>query len=105
MQGTLKVTPERLTQGAEVFKSNATNIASITTEMTNLVTGLATNVWQGEASTAFISKFKMLDDDIQKLIGMVNEHSNDLIEMANTYRSTENSNEELTDSLDIDVIL
>lgn len=104
MQGTLKVTPERLIQGAEVFKSNGTNIASITTEMTNLVTGLATS-FQGDAATSFISKFKMLDDDIQKLIGMVNEHSNDLIEMANTYMSTERSNEELTDSLDIDVIL
>lgn len=105
MQGTLRVTPERLTQSAEMFGNTANQVMSITTEMTNVVTGLATSVWQGEASAAFIGKFKQLDDDIQKLIGMINEHSKDLVEMANTYKTTEQSNEDLTDALDIDVIL
>lgn len=105
MDGKLRVTPERLIQSAEVFSNKATNIASITTEMTNLVTGLSANIWQGEASAAFIEKFKQLDDDIQKLIGMVNEHSKDLTEMANRYKATENVNEDIASSLDIDVIL
>lgn len=105
MDGKLRVTPERLIQSAEVFSNKATNIASITTEMTNLVTGLSANIWQGEAANTFIGKFKQLDDDIQKLIGMVNEHSKDLTEMANSYKAAENVNEDMASSLDIDVIL
>ena len=90
MDGKLRVTPERLIQSAEVFSNKATNIASITNEMTNLVTGLSANIWQGEAASTFIGKFKQLDDDIQKLIGMINEHSKDLTEMANSYKAAEN---------------
>ena len=105
MEGKLRVTPERLIQSAEVFGNKATGIASVTTEMTNLVTGLATSSWQGEAATTFIGRFRQLDDDIQKLIGMVNEHSKDLAEMAGNYKAAESQNEDTASSLDIDVIL
>ena len=105
MEGKLRVTPERLIQSAEVFSSKATSIASVTTEMTNLVTGLATSIWQGDAANAVISRFRQLDDDIQKIVGMVNEHSKDLTEMAGNYKTAETLNEDMANSLDIDVIL
>ena len=57
--------------------------------MTQLAEGLAT-VWEGEASAAYIGKFRQLDDDIQKMIRMVQEHTNDLEAMAKIYRDAEN---------------
>lgn len=98
MEGILKVTPERLEAAANEFSSTANTVSSLTSEMTSLVNGLS-SIWTGEAASTYNTKFNALNDDIQRMIAMINEHSSDLIEMANTYKTAEQANETLANSL------
>ena len=70
----------------------------------NLITGLA-SVWEGEASTAYIAKFRGLEDDIQRMTRMIQEHSEDLQEMARIYSEADMANAEDANSLSADVIV
>ncbi len=104
MEGTILVTPEQLESTASEFASIMTQVQSLANSMTDQVNGLGAK-WQGEASTAYIRKFGQLNDDIAKLSAMINEHVSDLNEMAAKYRSAEQANEELSNSLAGDVIV
>lgn len=104
MDGLLRVTPEQLITTSNEFSSKAGTVGNLTTEMMNLVTGLSSG-WEGEGATAYITKFKSLEDDIQKMIRMIQEHSSDLNEMAEAYRTAESQVVELTQSLSADVIV
>lgn len=104
MDGILKVTPEQLISTASDFQSKGSTVSNLTTEMMDLVTGL-NGVWEGDAATAYITKFQGLQDDIQKMINMVNEHVNDLNEMARAYQDTERANADAANSLSSDVIV
>lgn len=104
MEGILKVNSQQLMQTASEFGSKAGVVGNLTTEMTNLVTNLAC-AWEGEASNAYITKFKGLDDDIQMLIKMIQEHSTDLENMARAYEEAENQNLQEIGTLSSDVIV
>lgn len=104
MEGILKVTPEQLISTAGEFGSKGTAISNLTTEMVNLVNSLS-SAWEGEAATAYTTKFRELEDDIQKMIRMVQEHANDLEEMARIYQEAETANVEEASSLSGDVII
>lgn len=104
MEGTLRVTPEQLESAASEFSNKATTVGTLTSNMMELVTGLS-SAWEGEAATAYTSRFNQLEDDIQKMIAMVQEHSNDLIEMAQVYREAETANTEEAEALAGDVIV
>lgn len=98
MEGILKVTPERLESAATEFSSTASTVSTLTNEMTNIVNGLS-SAWTGEAANAYKAKFNGLNDDIQRMIAMINEHSADLVEMAATYKAAETANASLASSL------
>ena len=104
MEGILKVTPEQLETAAGEFANKGTTVGNLTSEMTQLVEGL-NSVWEGEAATAFTTKFRQLDDDIQKMVKMIQEHSNDLNEMARVYREAESINQDEIAALAGDVIV
>lgn len=104
MEGTLRVTPEQLEAAAGEFSEKGTTVGNLTSQMTQLVEGL-TSVWEGEAATAYTTKFRQLDDDIQKMIRMVQEHSKDLNEMARVYREAESVSQEEIAGLAGDVII
>lgn len=104
MEGTLRVTPEQLEAAAGEFSAKGTTVSNLTSQMTQLVEGLG-SVWEGEAATAYTAKFRQLDDDIQKMNRMIQEHSKDLTEMARVYREAENANQEEIAGLAGDVII
>lgn len=104
MEGTLRVTPEQLISTSNEFQSRGNTVSNLTSEMMSLVTGLS-SVWEGEAATTYVNKFTQLEDDIQKLIGMITEHTNDLSEMAGAYQRAEQANTEIAESLPVDVII
>lgn len=104
MTGILKVTPEQLVSTANEFQSIGNTVQSLTSEMTNTVTGLS-NIWEGEAATAYVAKFNGLQDDIQRLHAMITEHVNDLTEMANVYGNAEKSDIDEIATLSSDVII
>lgn len=103
MEGTIRVTPQQLTTASQDFSSKGTLIGTLTSDMTTKVTSLS-SVWEGEAATAYVQKFKGLEDDIQKLIRMVQEHATDLEQMAGEYSRAESEIQSEIGSLSSDVI-
>ena len=47
------------------------------------------SIWQGEAASAYGNKFHSLQNDMDRLYRMVQEHVNDLQEMAAHYQKAE----------------
>ena len=100
----LNVNAQDLINTAEEFRSSGSTVSGITDEMMSLITGISSS-WTGDASEAYINKFRALDDDILKLVGMINEHVNDLEQMAETYTEGENENLDSIQMLSDDVII
>lgn len=103
IEGTLKVTPQQLKSTSGEFSTTGRQITSLTAEMMSKVTAMS-SVWQGDASTAYINKFRSLQDDIEKMNRMVQEHVTDLNAMADAYETAEKANVEAVSSLSGDVI-
>lgn len=89
MEGILKVTPEKLVQAANEFGTTGKAISALTQEMTGIVNGLQ-SIWQGEAASSYGNKFVGLQDDIDKINRIIQEHVTDLNEMAREYQNAEN---------------
>ena len=103
--GTLRVSPEKLQATASSFESTGSTVNGLTQQMTSIVTSLSGQVWTGTAATAYVNKFNGLQDDMNRIYKMIQEHSTDLIEMAQLYTNAENANADLANSLSSDVIV
>lgn len=90
MTGQLKVTPQELINAAGDFNSKNQTIKSITTEMISLVNALS-QIYEGDAASAYIKKFSQLSEDMDQIYRKINEHSTDLQEMAQIYIKTEDA--------------
>lgn len=104
MEGTTFVSTEALRSTASEFSGIMTQIQSTTSNMIDKVNSLSAN-FQGDAATAYINKFNMLQDDISKLTAMVNEHVKDLNESADNFDRAENKNVESANVLQGDVLI
>lgn len=100
----LRVEPQDLINTADLFAGAGTEMREVTSEMMSLVTGLS-SIWDGDTAQSYISKFSALDDDMERMSGMISEHVSDLEEMAAGYQSTELENVDETAVLDTDVII
>lgn len=96
--GILKVTPEKLLQAANEFSASGKTISSLTVEMMNIVNGLK-SIWQGSAASSYTAKFNSLQDDIERINKIVEEHVTDLTEMARTYQAAEDASTEESERL------
>lgn len=105
MAGILRVTPEKLQSTAASFESTGSTIMNLTQQMTSIVTGLSGQIWSGEAATSYVNKFNGLQDDMERIHKMVQEHSKDLQEVAQQFITAENANKDLANSLSSDVIV
>lgn len=103
MQEILKTTPEQLKNKAAEFSTEGKSLKNLTNEMLSVVSGNGT--WQSTASQAYKKRFSKLQDDMNKMYRMIDEHSRDLTAIANQYSKTENENKQLANSLPIDVIV
>lgn len=104
MEGILRVTPNELIAIADDFSGKGSTIGSLTSEMTSLVVSLS-SIWEGDAADAYVAKFRGLDDDIQLMNRMIQEHVRDLQEMANAYTQAETQNLSDIEGLSSDVII
>ena len=105
MAGILRVTPEKLQSTASSFESTGATIMNLTQQMTSIVTSLSGQVWSGEAATSYVNKLNGLQDDMERIHKMVQEHSKDLQEVAQQFITAENANKDLANSLSSDVIV
>ena len=104
MTGIIRVNPNDLINAAAGFGTRGSTVSALTSEMTTLVTGLSAD-WEGEAATTYITKFKGLEDDIQLMNRMIQEHVTDLQEMAAKYTDVESENVQAASTLSSDVII
>ena len=103
MEGILRVTPEKLIQTSGEFATTGNQMKNLTSEMISQIQGMK-GIWQGEAADAYGTKFNSLQTDMNKLYRMVQEHVNDLQEMAAQYQMAETGNTEQGSGLNINVI-
>lgn len=104
MEGILKVTPEKLLQTSGEFATLGSQMKNLTGEMLSLIKGLG-STWQGEAASAYGNRFDQLAPDMDKLYRMIQEHVQDLQEMARQYQSAESGNSEKGNSLQNNIIV
>lgn len=78
-------------------------VQSLTNSMMECVRNMS-NFWQGEAASAYLNKFNELQDDIQKIHTMINEHVTDLNEMAIIYQKAESKSQEISGALSGNVL-
>ena len=100
----LNVNAQDLINTADMFEQSGSVVSQLTTEMLSLVTGLS-SVWEGDVSQMYISKFVALDDDIEKMVGMITEHVSDLYEMAFNYMDADAEGMNAAEILSTDVIV
>lgn len=103
MEGTIKVTPENLINTAEEFNTANNQVRNLTQQMIQTVDSLK-SAWEGDAAAAYNTKFHQLDDDMDRMSRMINEHVTDLKEMARQYQEAEKANIEVGNTLAGDVI-
>lgn len=103
MEGYLKVTPEQLMKAASEFAAAGNAIRGVTSEMLQQI-GSMKGIWQGEAADTYYNRFMGLSDDMERLNRMIEEHVNDLNEMARNYQQAEEAGMEAGASLVQDVV-
>jgi WXG100 family type VII secretion target len=103
MNGTLKVDTSKLRSAASNFSSTSTQIRNATNRMSETVSQISGSIWQGEAASAYLSKFKGLDDEMQKIDKMIQEHVQDLNDMASQYEAAENASVQQAAALKSDI--
>lgn len=101
----IKVDTKKLTSTATSFQSTGNEIANLTKNMTNTVEALTGNIWSGDAAKAYVKKFNGLQNDIQKIAKMINEHVEDLTAIAKQYETSEETNIAAANALSDDVIV
>ena len=99
MADVIRVSPEKVTSSAGVFESTATEVKSLTTNMTATVQSLTGRVWSGEAQAAYAAKFNSLQGDINKLHQQIVKTAADLKTIANEFKRTEEQNKEHSSQL------
>lgn len=104
MEGTLKVTPEKLQSTATEFQSLGDSINTYTNEMVTKINALTSSIWQGEAAEQYNMKFNSLQEDMSQIYSMITEHVNDLNEMAQVYLQAEAANTAAAEALATDII-
>ena len=91
MAGTVKVDTQKLRSVAGEFQNTRSQIKSLTSSMLQTVGGLSGAVWSGDAANNYTAKFNGLSEEMQKIDSMINEHIDDLNQMATAYEQAENS--------------
>lgn len=103
MTGSLLVTPEKLIDTSSEFSNRMSQVQSLTNSMMDLIRSMS-SFWEGEAASAYLNKFNELQDDIQKIHSMINEHVTDLNEMARIYKKAEIKSQEISGALSGNVL-
>lgn len=104
MGNLIHVTPEKLRQTSGEFVTIKGSVQAETNRMMSIVNELNGTIWTGEARTAYTTKFTGLQGDIAKILTMIQEHVDDLTQIANEYERAENAGIQQAHSLKSNVI-
>ena len=104
MDGIIKVTPEELINTSTEYDTTGGTIRNLTSQMVDVVTSL-NSVWEGETANLYQQKFQGLQDDIERMHSMIQEHVKDLVEMAELYIKVTTATAAIAQPLSSDVIV
>lgn len=102
--GYVAVDPQELMAASSELAACAAKLNGMLNSMLELVRSV-TSFWTGEAVAAFLTKFLGLQDDMQKIVRMVQEHADDLSQIAASYLKAEQENVSDFSGLSADVIV
>ena len=100
MADLINVTPEKLKATASSFQQAGKDVKKTTSDMLQLVRGISSSIWSGEASSIYLGKFNGLDADIAK----IEEESQHLTTIAQEYQLAEEQNKQVAATLKNNVI-
>ena len=100
---TVRVTPESLKKDSRTLYTCASEIKKTTESITAMVTKLTGQVWSGSAQSAFVAKFKALQDQITPVQDALIKHSENLDKIADMYDQTEKAAQKRSEELPSDV--
>lgn len=103
MANTIKVETSKLKSAASEFSNTSAQIKNATNSMTQAVQQLSGSVWSGDAATAYQNKFSGLQDEITKIDRMIQEHVQDLNDMATQYERAESEATQTASSLNAEI--
>ena len=104
MADLINVTPEKLKSTAVSFQQTGQNVKRTTSDRLQLVRGISSSIWSGEASSSFINKFSGLEADINKMCKMIEEEAQHLTSIAQEYILAEEQNKQVAATLKNNVI-
>lgn len=104
MTDLINVTPEKLKSTAVSFQQTGQNVKRTTSDMLQLVRGISSSIWSGEASSSFINKFSGLEADINKMCKMIEEEAQHLTSIAQEYILAEEQNKQVAATLKNNII-
>ena len=96
---TIRVTPETLTQKAGELHTNAAEIRLLAANMTQKALELTGRIWTGEARSAYMTRIRTLQDNIDEYTPLVQKHAANLRAMADRYKASETEAGELSGAL------
>ena len=99
MADLINVTPEKLKATASSFQQAGKDVKKTTSDMLQLVRGISSSIWSGEASSIYLGKFNGLDADIAKMCKMIEEESQHLTTIAQEYQLAEEQNKQVAATL------
>ena len=92
MADTIRVTPKELQDKAQMMENAGNEIRTLSQNMTAKVTELTGRIWSGEAQQAYVTRFKTLQEDIERLNKLVSDEAQHLYTIAAEYSTTEETN-------------
>ena len=103
MTGTLKVEPTKLKSAASEFSNTSAQIKNATNSMVQTIGQLTGSVWTSDAASTYVQKFNGLNDEMQKIDRMIQEHVQDLNDMATQYERAEAQAQQVASSLNTEI--
>ncbi len=100
---TIRVTPESLKKDSHSLYACASEIKKTTESITAMVMKLTGQIWSGSAQTAYVAKFKALQDQITPAQDAIIKHSENLDKIAEEYGRTESAAQKRSGELPTDV--
>lgn len=104
MANYLKVSTQELRTASGNFSSCGSEVRNLTSQMLSLISGISGTIWEGDAASTYRSKFAALDQDMQKINTMIQEHVDDLNTMATEFETAEQKAQEEASSLKSGII-
>ena len=92
MADTIRVTPKELQDKAQLMENTGNEIKNLSQNMTAKVMELTGRIWSGEAQQAYITRFKSLQEDIERLNKLITDEAQHLYTIATEYSTTEETN-------------